>query len=123
MSDVLDDALDFLGLSGYPPEYFVTLGWLILISIFLIDRYGFELDNPGKMLSKYPKFVLLLCVAIFAWTTSLFFLAGTARGTGLTGSIEVLLYLIGGAWCISVLDNLIKKFDAWLGKVVSSEEE
>ena len=123
MSDVLDEALEFLGLNGLSLEYFVTIGWLIIISIFLIDRYGFELDNPGKMLSKYPKLVLLLCVAMFAWTTSLFFMARTARGTGLSGSVEVLLYLIGGAWCISVLDNLIKKFDAWLGKFVSSEEE
>lgn len=123
MSGVLGDVLDFLGLNGLTLEYFLFFGWMVLIFIFLAERYGFETNNRRKMLSAYPKFLFVACVAVFAWTTSLFFMAGTARGTGLSSSSEVLLYLIGGAWCISLLDNLIKKFDAWLGKFVSSEEE
>ena len=46
MSDVLDEALDFLGLTGYPPEYFV------IRDTMLEEKSPFNLGDWDSDISK-----------------------------------------------------------------------
>jgi len=96
--------------------------WLLILAFVISVRYGYFNPN-GDRRTYWWSLPLTAFLAILAYVSSLFFLGGTAAGTGLEHPIYVIFYLIGGACVLSVLDWGVKAFDKWLIDITTVHED